>query len=164
MENSLKIFENLRNLSNVCATDDIWSHLLWRYIGVNRSLLDWEYQRAVNLVSIYQTTTFLSDMFKIRSYATALDDLFVNYAFKSGLFTFLRNMIRPILNDWHLLLANSTHTATTALFWKNQPQTRKTKNAKNWRVPSTLKDNPYKPYFFEFCIQLSIFTDIKLSF
>ena len=102
MENSLFLKKDLRNFSNVCAADDILSRLSWKYIPGNRSLLDLEYQWAANTLFIYQKTTFISDIFQIRSYTTALDDIFVSHVlFNFGLFTFLRNIIGPISDHWH---------------------------------------------------------------
>ena len=51
--------------------------LLWRYITVTRSLLNFRYQRASNLQPVYETKIFVSDIFQIHSFSTTLAGLFV---------------------------------------------------------------------------------------
>ena len=79
--------------------------------------------------------------------------------FNSGLCTFLHYLIRRISDDWQLLWANSTHTATTAPFLRKP--TSNNQSFENRHISSTVEDNPYKLYFYELCKPLSISLDTK---
>ena len=105
------------------AATDISSRLLWGYVTVTRSLLDLGYQRAANLQHISQTTTFVSDIFQIRSYVIAMACLIVIRILKLCLVQFIRKFFLTsvclrfcvnYLNQFHMIDNFSRLTEVTS--------------------------------------------------